>query len=101
MRSFYVELEDQSLDVAFIMDQNLSYLAACNGSIEVHPKLNGSIRVRFDADLIFLDSDERTGRRDGDDFVLISGVGVIDHLLCEFVIGHADIVVVLHVLHKI
>lgn len=101
MRSFYVELEDQSLDVASIMDQYLSNLAACKGSIEVHPELNGSIRVRFDADLIFLDSDKWTRRGDCDDFVLISSVGVIDHLLCEFVIGHADIVVVLHVLHKI
>lgn len=58
MRSFYLELEDQSLDVFSIMHQDLSNLAACEGSIEVHPKLDRAIRVRFYANPIILDPDE-------------------------------------------
>lgn len=96
-----MELEYQSLDVASVMHQKLSDLASCEGPIEVHPELNGAIRVRFDADLVLLDLDEWTRRRDGDGFVLISGVGVADHLLDEFIVSDTNVVVVLHVLHRI
>lgn len=101
MRSFYVELEDQSLDVASFMDQYLSNLTTCKGSIEVHSELDGAIRVWFYADPMLLDLDERTRCRDGYDFVLVSGIGVVDHLLDEFIVSHTDIIVVLYVLHKI
>ena len=101
MGSFYVELKDQSLDFASVMDQYLSNLATREGSIEVHPELDRTVRVWLYGDLIFLDFDEWARRRDGDGFVLISGVGVVDHLLDEFIVSNTDIVVVLHVLHKI
>ena len=96
-----MELEDQSLDVAAVVDHKLSYLAARECSIEVHPELNAAVWVRFDADLVLFDFDEWTRRGDGDSLVLIGGVGVVDHFLDEFVVSDADIVVVLHVLHRI
>lgn len=99
MRSFYVELEDQSLDIASVEDHYLSDLTGCEGSIEVHPELNRAIWVWFDADLVILDFDEWSGGRDGDDLVLISRVSITDLLFDEFIVGDSDVVVVLHMLH--